>query len=104
MILELTKNFYAQNVQWLNTFLDNVNFLDINEKYPNSVVIRFGESKFVGEISIWNFESRSYLELEYLNLAKPNSEMSVIIKDIYSDNILEELKFHFNLLKLASSI
>ena len=76
-----------------------MSFINTNSKYPNSVVIRFGENKIIGEISVWQFEEQKYLEVEYANLLKPEKELILYTKQIESEIIIETLKNIFEELR-----
>lgn len=102
-ILDQVKKYYQTNSSDLETFLETPSFLDINAKYPKSVVIKFGTTKLIGEISVWQHDHASYLEFEYADLTKPDNEPVSIVKNINTDSICDELKKQFELLRKLSS-
>ena len=103
-ILDEVKKYYETNFKELEAFLETTSFFDTNSKYPKSVVIRFGKDKIVGEISVWELETETYLEFEYVNLTKVNNKPISIVKTINGDTITENLEMEFNELhKIANN-
>lgn len=98
-ILKNVKNYFDENYLELQTIVENLSFLNINSKYPNSVLIRFGENKIIGEISVWQLEKQKYLEVEYANLLKPENEPILYTKQIESETIIETLENIFEELR-----
>ncbi len=90
---------YQTNSADLDSFLETTSFLDVNPNYPKSVVIKFGATKLIGEISVWQHDTDSYLEFEYADLTKSDSEPVSIVKNINADNIVDELKKQFDALR-----
>ncbi len=96
-LVETIREFYDSNQSQLNTYLEATSFLDVTIKYPNSVVIKFGKDKLVGEISVWeNNNTESYYECEYFDLNNPNSEPVNLYKQITSETVVDELTKQFN--------
>jgi hypothetical protein len=102
-MLEKVYQYYNLNFKELENFLEKVTLLKANLKYPNSVVMKFGEEKIIGEISVWNFETQKYIECEYVNLTKLENEPITIIKTVSSENVIEKLKDFFKELKEISN-
>jgi hypothetical protein len=98
-ILKIVKNYFDTNYSELQTIVENLSFINTNSKYPNSVVIRFGKNKIIGEISVWQFEEQKYLEVEYANLLKSEKEPILYTKQIKSETIIETLKNIFEELR-----
>jgi hypothetical protein len=67
-VLDQVREYYHANRTKLNQILGETSFHDVTEQYTNSVVIRFENGSFTGEISVWNNSSRPYLECEALDL------------------------------------
>ena len=101
-ILKKVKSYFDTNYSELQTIVGNLSFINTNSKYPNSVVIRFGENKIIGEISVWEFEKQKYIEVEYANLIKPENEPILFKKEIKSETIIETLKSIFEELRKAN--
>jgi hypothetical protein len=101
-ILKKVKSYFDTNYSELQTIVENLSFINTNSKYPNSVVIRFGENKIIGEISVWEFEKQKYIEVEYANLIKPENEPILFKKEIKSETIIETLKSIFEELRKAN--
>lgn len=98
-ILDQVKKYYQANSSDLDSFLETTSFLEVNPKYPKSVVIKFGTTKLIGEISVWQHDHDSYFECEYVDLTKPDNEPVSIVKNISTDTISDELKKQFDALK-----
>ncbi len=98
-ILKKVKCYFDANYSELQTIVENLSFINTNSKYPNSVVIRFGENKIIGEISVWEFENQKYIEVEYANLLKPENEPILFKKELKSETIIETLKSLFEELR-----
>jgi hypothetical protein len=96
MILKKVKEYYDLNNLKINSFLETSCFLVVNEKYPNSVVIKFGKSKIAGEVSVWDFEESKYLELELVNFVKPENEPVFLVMDVDESNVISQLDIQFN--------
>jgi hypothetical protein len=101
-IITKTRDYYFSNLKILKTYLENIDFLDTNETYPNSVVITFGLKKIIGEISIWENDIESYLELEYANLSELDLEPIIKVIPISNENIIEILSQQFEDLRKSS--
>ena len=101
-ILKKVKSYFDTNYSELQTIVENLSFINTNSKYPNSVVIRFGENKIIGEISVWEFEKQKYIEVEYANLIKPENEPILFKKEIKFETIIETLKSIFEELRKAN--
>ena len=96
-IIDIVRRFYNSNSSELNSHLEESSFLDINSKYPNCVVIKFGKDKLIGEVSVWqNSNTESYYECEYSDLTKMNSEPFYLYKQITSETVVDELTEQFN--------
>jgi hypothetical protein len=98
-ILKKVKCYFDANYSELQTIVENLSFINTNSKYPNSVVIRFGENKIIGEISVWEFENQKYIEVEYANLLKPENEPILFKKELKSETIIETLESLFEELR-----
>ena len=98
MILQKTRDFYKEKASFLNSFLEETNFLDTSDRYPHSVVIRFGVEKFLGEASVWQSENGSYIEFEYVDLMDLKMEPVFIVREITEDTVEEELTVLFSTL------
>ena len=101
-ILKKVKGYFDANYSELQTIVENLSFINTNSKYPNSVVIRFGENKIIGEISVWEFEKQKYIEVEYANLIKQENEPILFKKEIKSETVVETLKSIFEELRKAN--
>jgi hypothetical protein len=103
-ILKKVEKYYASNLVELEAYLENISFINTNSKYPNSVVLKFGENKIIGEISVWEFEEQKYIEVEYANLSKAEIEPVCYIKTINSETIIETLKNVFEKLRETNQL
>ena len=101
-ILKKVKGYFDANYSELQTIVENLSFINTNSKYPYSVVIRFGENKIIGEISVWEFEKQKYIEVEYANLIKQENEPILFKKEIKSETVVETLKSIFEELRKAN--
>ena len=98
-IIESVKKFYTDNLTELNAYLEETSLLDINTKYPNSVVIKFGKSKLMGEVSVWEHENTdSYYECEYFDMTTLDKEPVNLYKQITAETVVDELTIQFNTL------
>lgn len=103
-ILTKVKKYYQTNSADLNSFLETTTFVDTNLKYPNSVLIKFGANKLVGEVSVWLNDNENYIEYELLDLTNPDKEMVCTYKAINSENVIDELTKQFDhLRKIAAN-
>ena len=91
MILEKIDKYYSSNFEEIESFLGKTTFLKRSLNYPNSIVIKFGEKKVIGEISVWDFEHQKYIECEYADLTNLENEPISIIKTIKIENVIESL-------------
>lgn len=98
-LLDKVRKYYQTNSSNLNSFLETTTFLDTTSKYPNSVVIKFGINKILGEVSVWQQANESYLEFEYVNLSKLDQEPVSIFKKIDGDSVVNELTVQFDALR-----
>jgi hypothetical protein len=98
-ILEQAKQYYFAQSQYLDSFLETTEFLDTNSKYSNSVVIKFGANKLIGEISVWKQDKDGYIEFDYADLTKLENDPVNGVKKINSDTIIEELTKQFDTLR-----
>jgi predicted AlkP superfamily phosphohydrolase/phosphomutase len=95
-ILDKVKRYYKTQSSDLNSFLEKTSFLETNAKYPNSVVIKFGINKILGEVSIWQHSNESYIEFEYVNLMKLDEEPVCLVKTVDSESVIDELTKQFD--------
>ncbi|MBL7896731.1 MAG: hypothetical protein JNK50_15645 [Bacteroidia bacterium] len=98
-ILDKAKNYYRTNSPDLDSFLETTSFMDTSTKYPNSVVIKFGVNKLIGEVSVWQNDYESYIESESLDLTNPDKEMVCSYKAVNSDTVVDELTKQFDALR-----
>lgn len=102
-ILDKVKEYYHANSLDLNSFLGATSFMDVNSKYPNSVVIKFGTTKLIGEVSVWQNGTETYIEFEYANLTKADNEPVIAVKNITEETIIDVLTMHFEALRKLDS-
>ena len=98
-ITDRVRDFYKDNLSELNSYLEETSFFDVSTKYPNSVVIKFGKDKLIGELSVWqNSNTESYYECEYVDLTNLDKEPVNLNKQITGESVVEELTKQFNIL------
>ena len=98
-ITDRVRDFYKDNLSELNSYLEETSFFDVSTKYPNSVVIKFGKDKLIGELSVWqNSNTESYYECEYVDLTNLDKEPVNLNKQITGETVVEELTKQFNIL------
>ena len=102
-ILEKVRKYYLLNFEELDYYLEKTFFFDTSLNYPNSIVIKFGENKIIGEISVWNLDFQKYIEYEYVDLTKLENEPISSIKIINLENVMEKLIEVFDELKRKSN-
>jgi hypothetical protein len=102
-ILDIVRKYYKTHSSDLNSFLEETSFFDTNTKYPNSVVIKFGINKILGEVSVWQHSNESYIEFEYVNLIGLDKGPVCISKNIDGDSVIDELTKQFDDLRKLKS-